>query len=208
VNLLTTFTGVILTGGASERMGRDKAFVDVMLPAAATGDHLPAPGPLVLVSAAALRGAGAHEVVCVGGDRDGLQALGLQWQPDDHPGEGPLGGVITALRAATLPTIVVLTCDLPRIDAASVRGLVGALDRAPGARAAMPTLDGRLQILTAAYRRSTLPVLEARFAGGERSVRRALEGVEIAIVDHLDPEVLVDVDSPGDLDKYAPGSRP
>lgn len=207
MNLLTTFTGVILTGGASRRMGRDKAFVEIELPAT-QGSREAATGPLVLVAAAALRGAGAHEVVCVGGDRERLQALGLTWQPDDHPGEGPLGGVITALRTASLPTVVVLTCDLPRIDAPSVRGLVGALDRAPGAQAAMPTVDGRLQILTAAYRRSTLPVLEARFADGERSVRRALEGVEITIADHLDPEVLVDVDSPGDLDRYAPGPRP
>jgi len=207
-NLLTMFSGVILTGGGSRRMGRDKAFIDVPLPPSGAPDPAPRTGPLVLVPANALRGAGAYEVLCIGGDEAGLRRLGLTWHADDHPGDGPLGGLITALRTAALPVVVVLTCDLVRIDAPSVRGLAGALDRAPDAQGAMPVLDGRRQILTAAYRRTVLPTLEAAFAAGERSVRRALEGVEIATVEHLDPEVLVDVDSPGDLDKYAPGFTP
>lgn len=208
MNLLTNFSGTILTGGASRRMGRDKAFIEVPVRSAPEPDREDERRPLVLVAATALQGAGAHDVVCIGGDQSGLAALGLAWRADDHPGAGPLGGLITALRSAALPIVVVLTCDLPEIDAGSVRGLVGVLDRTPEAQAAMPVLDGRLQILTAAYRRSVLPSLDAAFAAGERSVRRALEGVEIAIVDHLDPRVLADVDSPGDLDRYARGSTP
>jgi molybdopterin-guanine dinucleotide biosynthesis protein A len=67
-------------------MGRDKAFVVV------DGE------PMVVRVARALRGAGADEVVAVGGDEARLSALGLAHLPDDHPGEGPLGGVLTALR--------------------------------------------------------------------------------------------------------------
>jgi molybdopterin-guanine dinucleotide biosynthesis protein A len=67
-------------------MGRDKAFVVV------DGE------PMVVRVARALQGAGAAEVVAVGGDEAGLSAVGLAHLPDDHPGEGPLGGVLTALR--------------------------------------------------------------------------------------------------------------
>jgi molybdopterin-guanine dinucleotide biosynthesis protein A len=202
MNLLTNFSGIILTGGASRRMGADKALLPV--PSRSEGGPRPAPAvPLVTVAATALHAAGAHDITCIGGDQRGIEGLGLAWHPDDHPGEGPLGGLVTGLRVAAMPIVVVLTCDLPAIDGPSVRGLVAALTRASDADAAMPALDDRLQILTAAYRRSVLPVVEAAFAAGERSVRRAVAPLTIEVVDHLDPDLLIDVDSPGDLDQYA-----
>ena len=51
-------------------------------------------------AADALRAGGATEVVAVGGDLPGLGAVGLDARGDDHPGEGPLGGILTALRLA------------------------------------------------------------------------------------------------------------
>ncbi|HLM64354.1 MAG TPA: molybdenum cofactor guanylyltransferase [Acidimicrobiales bacterium] len=81
-----TFGAAVLCGGASRRMGQDKAFLVV------EGEAM------VVRVARALRGAGAGEVVAVGGDAAGLRGLGLAHLPDDHPGDGPLGGVLTALR--------------------------------------------------------------------------------------------------------------
>ncbi|MES4792537.1 MAG: hypothetical protein C4321_05700, partial [Chloroflexota bacterium] len=82
-----TFSGAVLTGGRSSRMGRDKAFV-------ALGGR-----PLVTYPVGALRMAGATEVFAVGGDRVRLTTLGLSWVPDGHPGAGPLGGICTAIGA-------------------------------------------------------------------------------------------------------------
>ena len=210
MRILTNFSGVILTGGASRRMGTDKALVPIPRPVdparegrADPADPAHATVPLVAVAAEALRQAGAHDITCIGGDQRALEELGLAWHPDDAPGEGPLAGLVTGLRVAPLPMVVVLTCDLPAIDGASVRGLVNALSLAGDADAAMPERGGRLQILTAAYRRSVLPVLEAAFADGERSVRRAVAPLTIEVIDHLDADRLVDVDSPDDLDRYA-----
>ena len=65
-------------------------------------------------------------------------------------------------------------------------------------------LDGRRQILTAAYRRA--PSTAARGgvrAPGSGRPARALEGVEVVAVDGLDPERLADVDRPDDLHRYA-----
>ena len=120
---LTRFSGVVLTGGRSTRMGQDKAFLRL-------ADRSE---PLVMTSARALRDAGAAGVVCVGGARAKLTALGLDVVPDDHPDEGPLGGLLTGLRVARLPIVVVLTCDMPSIDAVSVRTMVQALIERPDA---------------------------------------------------------------------------
>jgi molybdopterin-guanine dinucleotide biosynthesis protein A len=72
--------GAVLCGGASRRMGRDKALLPL--------DGL----PLAVRVAQALGEAGAAEVVAVGGDRDGLASWDLPAVPDRWPGEGRAGG--------------------------------------------------------------------------------------------------------------------
>jgi molybdenum cofactor guanylyltransferase len=185
------FSGVVLTGGASTRMGTDKALLRV-------GDR-----PLATVAADALAGAGAAEVFCVGGDLVGLRAAGLDARPDDHPGQGPLGGVITALALATRDLVVVLSCDLPAIDPATVAMLVAALADHPDAEVAAPVVTGRVYPITAAYRRSARPVLVRSFESGERAVRRALAGLVVQPLVDLDATRLEDVDQPSDLHRYA-----
>ena len=49
--------------------------------------------------ARALAAAGAEPVLAIGGDGDALERLGMAWQPDRFPGEGPLGGLLTAFGA-------------------------------------------------------------------------------------------------------------
>lgn len=97
-----TFTGAVLVGGRSTRLGVDKASL--------FGHRVEQ----------ALRDAGAAEVLHVGG-------AGL---PDDHPGSGPLGGIATALRHAAHDTVVVLACDLPNVHPAGIAALLDALGTA------------------------------------------------------------------------------
>lgn len=187
--LLIRASGVVLTGGASRRMGRDKATVPVGSP----------PTPLAARVASALHDGGCPDVTCIGGDLDALAALGLVAVADDHPGEGPLGGVITGLRVAALGLVVVLACDLPAIDGATVRGLASSLAANPRAVASVPVVGGRRQVHAMALRRSRSDHLAESFAAGERSLTRALEPLAVIEVTHLDPAALVDVDSPDDL---------
>jgi molybdopterin-guanine dinucleotide biosynthesis protein A len=172
-------------------MGTDKALLEV------------ADRPLVRVAVDAFWAAGAAEVMTVGGDLVGLAALGLDARPDHHPDEGPLGGLITALRLASNDLVGVLACDMPAVAGPVVRALVDALDGAPEADGAVAVIDGRLQAITAVYRRQVLGPLEAAFASGERAVRRAIGALEIVGVEGLDADALADVDRPDDLRRYA-----
>ncbi len=186
-----SFTGAVLAGGASSRMGRDKALIDL--------DGR----PLVAAAAEALSGAGAGSVMVIGGDGAALAALGLDARPDDHPGEGPLGGILTALRLSADPIVMILACDMPAIDAATVAAIVAALAGTPGADVAVAVVEGRRQLLTAAYRRRTDGALRRAFDAGERAPRRAVQGLEVIEVPGLDPHLLGDVDRPDDLRRYA-----
>jgi molybdopterin-guanine dinucleotide biosynthesis protein A len=195
VNGPAAFRGVVLTGGASRRMGRDKAFVEV--------DGR----PMVRIAAAALSAAGARAVHCVGGDQAALSRLGLDAVADLHPGEGPLGGLAVALRLAdpALP-VMVLTCDLVRIDAATVLAVLAGLAASPAAALAAPVVDGRPQYLTAAYRPARCAdAVDAAFAAGERAVRAGLRGLAVAEVHGLDPAALADADTPDALPPAASG---
>lgn len=169
-------------------MGRDKALVEVGGRALAAG------------VAHVLGDAGAAEVFVVGGDLGALGDLGLQAIPDGHPGEGPLGGLLSALRHASEAVVVVLACDLPRTHARAVRRVVAEVEADPTLACAVPMVDGHLQPLHGAWRRSALPELEAAFDRGERALHRVVAALAWAEVPGIDPGAVVDVDTPSDID--------
>jgi molybdopterin molybdotransferase len=178
---------------------------------------------LLDIAVEALAGAGADPVLVVGDPPGGGRrtVAGATVVADVHPGEGPLGGLVTALRAAVERTsaddvdlvVVVVACDMPGFDAPTARGLADALAAAPSAAAAAAVVDGRPQPLTAAWRPSlALAVLADAYAAGERAPRRVLPRLDVVAVDGLDPRALHDVDRPDDLHRYAdpatPGGEP
>jgi len=190
------FAGAVLAGGASRRMGRDKALV-----AAPDGR------PLVVVGLDALRAAGATDLVVVGGDERALDALGdrgARWVPDLHPGDGPLGGILTALAATDEELVVVMACDMPGVGPEVPAALAAALAGSPASGAAIATVDDREQPLTACWRRSLAAApLRSAFEEGERAPRKVLPVLDAVRVHGLPVSQLVDVDSPEDLHRYA-----
>ena len=157
--------GAVLAGGESRRMGRDKAFVSV-------GGE-----PLVMRAVRALREGGADPVVIVGGDTAAAAALGLTAVDDAWPGEGPLGGIITALRELEAELVAVLSCDLTQASPVAVRSVAGALGEAD---VVVPVVDGQAEWLHAVWRRRCLGVLEAAFAEGVRAPRHAVGRLRVA----------------------------
>ena len=179
------FSGAVLTGGRSRRMGRDKAFVCF------------AGRQLAVIARRALEQAGATEVLSVGGDLSRLAALGFRALPDDAPGEGPLGGLLVALRAARSDWVAVLACDLPHAGPHTLRELLGHAGE--GVDAVVPLLDGRPQTAHAVWRRDCRRSLEALFAAGERRLGAAPEHVRTRYVTVADPLSLRDVDTPDEM---------
>jgi molybdopterin-guanine dinucleotide biosynthesis protein A len=179
-------------------MGRDKALVAA-----------PSARPLVRVGVDALSDAGALDTVVVGGAQVSHEAAGLRWIPDRYPGEGPLGGILTALHHASADVVVILACDMPGVGAEVPAALVEALAGDPTAAVAVAVADDREQPLTAAWRRSiALPELEIAFAAGERAPRRAMSSLPTVRVVGLPPAQLADVDSIADLHRYAERHSP
>jgi molybdopterin-guanine dinucleotide biosynthesis protein A len=178
----TPIAGAVLVGGASRRMGRPKALIEI------DGS------PMVVRVAVALGAGGCAPVRLVGAgmlpDDIGYPVVADRW-----PGEGPLGGVITALLDAG-GDVVVAACDLPDLDAAAVRAILAA-PGADAAEAVVATTD-RLEPALARWNHHALEQLTTIFATGERALHAALGRLDIVEV-AVDPMALRNVNSPGDL---------
>lgn len=184
----STFDGYVLCGGASRRMGRDKALVEV--------DGV----ALARRVADALWSAGAGRVVAVGGDADALAGRGLHVAPDRWPGEGPLGGLVTALDDpdGSAEVAVVLACDLTDPDPATIWRTVEARARI-GCDAVVPVVDGRHQWLHVAWDRRVAGILADVFAAGERSLAGGALSLRIATLEGVAAAAMHDADRPEDL---------
>lgn len=175
--------GAVLTGGASRRMGTDKAFVEV--------DGV----ALVRRVATALHGGGCRPVFAVGGDLGRLAAAGLEAVPDGRPGVGPLAGIVTALERARVPTVVVAT-DLVDLDASTIAALVRHAAR-DDLDVVVATSD-RLEPLCALWWPSALEPLADRLAIGELAVHAALPALRVD-VEQVRPDALTNANTPHDL---------
>lgn len=179
---------LVLTGGASRRMGTDKAAILV--------DGVP-----LAARTASLLSAVADPVLEVGPGRTTLPAVA-----DALPGEGPLaalaaGADVLTRRGHRGPALVVAT-DLPRL---TTQALV-ALASHPATGSVVPVVAGRPQWLCARWSAGALAAADRLVASGERRIG-ALASVDVTYVE--DPSwagELADVDTPEDLVRL--GVRP
>lgn len=169
-------------------MGTDKALV--VVDGAAMGARM----------AATLRLAGCDPVVFVGGDPARLAALGADVVDDVAPGEGPLGGVVTALDrfAHTAGHVVIVSCDMPFLTAADLAPLV--------ARAAAADVDvvvgrsSRLQPLCAVWSTTASDRVRAAFGRGTRSIHGVLDELDTEDV-RVSMEAVRNINTLDDLDQ-------
>jgi molybdopterin-guanine dinucleotide biosynthesis protein A len=160
-------TLLLLTGGRSLRMGRDKPSMVV--------DGR----PLGMRPVEALR-ALVEEVVVAGHPVPGL---GGRVVADTVAGAGPLGGVVAGLGAVRTPLAVAVACDMPTLVPAVVALLLARLDEHPELLAACCEGPHGLEPLPLALRAAAVAPLAAALARGERALRAALAGPQLGIVE-------------------------
>jgi molybdopterin-guanine dinucleotide biosynthesis protein A len=211
--MINDCTAIILAGGDSRRMGRDKATLPfagttLMQAVIATMQQL---FPATLVSVRQIRPEIYLPQVC-----------------DTQADGGPLTGLVTTLSRVATPWAFVVACDMPFISPALVellggyrfkplptspcqgRGISFPPDkggsRGVGCQAVIPVVHGQLQPLAAFYSTSCVPLLRASLALGNKSLLGALKHLDVCYVDETqmrqtDPQLrsFFDLDTPQDL---------
>ena len=181
--------GLLLSGGASKRMQRDKAHVEYR-------------GEPQLLRAWRLLSAVAEQAfVSVREDQraDPLRA-GLPMLVDSYDSIGPAAGILSAQDAHPKAAWLVLACDLPLLDQGTLQTLMAGRDTAADATAFTSRHDGLPEPLCAIWEPASHAFLLQRYQAGEYCPRKALIRSNTTL---LPPpgEALDNINTPADLEQ-------
>jgi molybdenum cofactor guanylyltransferase len=158
--MTTPVNGFILAGGLSTRMGTDKALLDW---------H----GHTVL----------DHMVALLRHATDDVQVVGRDRHLDHLPGLGPLSGIATALTITSTDNNLILALDLPLLTEDFLIYLREAAQYSKHPMLACKI--GSYFPLCLGIRRTLLPEVQQRLAGGRLSVRSFIEDSDAEIISEL-----------------------
>ncbi len=173
---LASIAGGVLLGGASSRMGSDKAQLQLgALSYAGRISHLLAEL--------------FDEVYLVGGAPP-ADAVGIPVADGEGP-RSPLRGLVAVLEAARADRVLLLATDIPLVTPE----LVLALCALPESDVVLPRTEDGSQPLCAIYRAETvLPLARQRLAEGQLALRALLDTLSVT---YLEPEDLLQLDPAG-----------
>ncbi len=157
-------TGAVLAGGASRRMGTNKAFITV------DGS------PIITGVLTVLQGL-FDERLIIADDVKLYSGLGAATLPDAFKGAGSLGGIYTALLHASSETVFVCACDMPDINTEAVRRVITTpLD---DALAVVPFISRRLHPMHALYSQECLTPIEEMIKAGNLRIMDLFKKIKI-----------------------------
>ena len=189
-------TGVILAGGMSTRLGRDKAVEPL------------AGQPLIGRVLSMLSDVTDTSVVVVNDEARGAELPlpeDVAVAVDAYPDSGSLGGIFTGLQAASADWALVVACDMPFLNPTL---LTRMLELRTDHDVIVPVLDGRPEPTHALYSKACLPHMEERLQHGKLKITGFYEDVRVRYITEdevnlLDPDHLsfFNVNTQDDLDR-------
>lgn len=180
----TPLFGLVLAGGASTRMQRDKAALlyHGKPQLQWTFDLLTEVCPRVFVS---VRPDQLH---------DQLRA-GLPQIVDRLAGKGPIAGIAAAQDAHPEVAWLVVACDLPFLSRATLDHLLAHRDPSRSATAYRSAHDSLPEPLCAIYEPSARPAIETYVAAGKNCPRKFLFNSDARLLEQPDPRSLDNINT-------------
>jgi molybdopterin-guanine dinucleotide biosynthesis protein A len=168
---------LILAGGSSRRMGRDKAALPV--------------GDVPLVEHLARRLSPVVDEIILAGGADPPHLANVRRVSDRFTAMGPLAGMHAGFLEARHHLVWVVGCDLPDVEPALGPLMTGLAD---DFEAVVPRPDAEPEGVCAVYRRELAPRIEAMLLARERSVKQLLTSSNVRYVlrselQAVDPEL-------------------
>lgn len=193
--MIADMTGVLVAGGQSRRMGRDKRFLEL-------GGQ-----SLLQRTLSVLQSLFPEVLIALAEPLPQLaQGQGYRVVLDLIPNCATLGGLYTGLASAGHPNVLAVGCDMPFLNPEVIRRLAGL-----GAKAdvVMPRLTTGLQPMLAVYSKACLPHLERMARAGQLKVQDLVKAPGLTVQQipekdflDVDPQLLsfFNINTPADLE--------
>ncbi|UCG59415.1 MAG: NTP transferase domain-containing protein [Phycisphaerales bacterium] len=164
----TPATAIILAGGNSTRMGRDKAMLPIYR------------RPMIEHICRQLS-PWFSQMIISANDKNRYSFLDVPVIQDRIRGRGPLMGIASALKASTSKVNFVTASDIPEIDTDLVRAMLWQAD---GYDAVVPRVGtGRYEPVFAVYKKSALEAMEQALELGVRRIADALSRCRVKYIE-------------------------
>lgn len=184
-------TGIILSGGKSRRMGKEKGLCHFRGKA------------LVVYAIDTLKPLCNELIISANNKLDQYELFNLPVIPDDISEKGPIGGLLSCLNKSNTPANLVISCDTPFVTTDVYREL---LKYSTEFQAVVPVhKDGFIEPLTAYYNRSCLPFIQNQIENGNYKMMDLLECLNTKFVQidsaipGLKPSLFHNLNAPEDL---------
>lgn len=191
MNQQNKVTGVVLAGGLARRMhNQDKGLLQFRGRA------------LVSYALQAMTAVSSQVLINANRNIDQYSQFGYPVVTDDTENfDGPLAGVLAAMRLAQYPVIIVMPCDSPLLEAKHLKRLLDSLYQ--NASEIAVAFDGeRLHPVFLALKTSLLDSLQAYLQKGERKIDRWLVQHQMIKVDFSDqPEIFTNINTLAELNQ-------
>lgn len=180
--------GLVLAGGKSSRMGHDKALLD----------HL---GQSQLAYSVDLLSACVDKVFVSTRPDQTEEGERSQYPQivDRYENLGPVAGILSALLEHPDVDWLVVACDLPNIDEATILHLLEQRDDEHPFIAYTSSFDGLPEPLCAVYRAGCTEIIQGFVDDGVNCPRKILIRSATRLLDQPDPRALDNVNTPDDL---------
>jgi molybdopterin-guanine dinucleotide biosynthesis protein A len=184
----TPVFGLVLSGGQSKRMGRDKALLerDGQSQLAFMMALLEPLVDRVFVSTRAAQ-------------EDEPERRRFDRIIDQYDDMGPLAGILSAMDAYPGVDWLVVACDLPNIGAETIRHLLANRSEDQPFTAYVSSHDGLPEPLCAIYRSGSAETIRAFADDGIYCPRKILIRSDTSLISQLDPASLDNINTPDDL---------
>jgi molybdopterin-guanine dinucleotide biosynthesis protein A len=163
---VTEFTGIILAGGKSSRMGSDKGLVSF------NGS------PLVTYSIKLL----SHfcKEILISANNDAYQQFGFPVIKDEYPDKGPAGGLYSGLKAATNDWSIVVSCDVPFLSEELISYLITGMNNEVGV---VPFYENKAEPLIALYHKSFQNILASNIQANHLKMQSIIRSSAIKLLE-------------------------
>lgn len=179
---------LILAGGKSRRMGRDKAGIE-------RPDGTRQLDYLIGLARA------VSDDVLVSSNDPGIVPDGIQILADLQPGDGPLGALASFLARFPDEPVLLLGCDHFLMDEETLRNLLNGRNQDAAATAYPNRIDHRAEPLCAIFEPGALEAVGAQLNAKRFCARKFLESLDPEILPLQNPVALDNANRPSDLDE-------